>query len=115
MEKKKLTFMPDGNNTYAGFDGADLVALVVPYDPEGSIGAPAWQWCARSEFGQHERIGWAFPKRDGRLQREADLQDAMRRSAQYVGHGFFRPVDLCPDDCTDCPSVVILPPEEVDR
>ena len=115
MERQKLTFMPDGNNTYAGFDGAEIVALVVPYYPFGESVAPAWQWCARSECGQHERIGWAFPKRDGRLQREADLEDAMRRAAQYIGHGFIRPVDLCTDDCPNCPSVVILPPEEVDR
>ena len=115
MEKAKLTFIPYGNNTYAGFVGTDLVAVVAPYYPLGETVAPAWQWCARSECGQQERIGWAFPKQDRRLQREADLEDAMRRAAQYIGHGFVRPVDFCPDDCPDCPSVVSLPPEEIDR
>ena len=118
MEKKKLTFMPDGNNTYAGFDGAEIVALVVPYYPSGECGPHAWQWSARSECGQRERTGWAFPGPDSRPQREVDVKDAMRRAAQYVGHVFFHPVGLCPDDCPDCPdcpSVVILPPKEVDR
>jgi hypothetical protein len=115
MEKKKLTFMPDGNNTYAGFVGADLVALVIPYDPEGLISTPNWQWCARSEHDPYRRLGWAFPDRDRCAQREAELEDAMRRAAQYIGHGFISPMDLCPDDCPDCPPVVTLPPEERDR
>ena len=115
MEKKKLTFMPDGNNTYAGFDGADLVALVTLYDREGLIGQPSWQWCARSERDPYRRSGWTFPERDWCVQREYDLEDAIRRATQHVGHGFVRPMHLCPDDCLDCPSVVILPPQEVDR
>jgi|GEM_PF-6572450 hypothetical protein len=116
MEKKKLTFVPDGNNTYAGFDGTEIVALVVPYYPFGETVAPAWQWCARSKYGQHERIGWTFPDRDGWcVQRERDLEDAIRRAVQHIGHGYCRPVYLCDDTCSDCPSIVILPPEEVDK
>ena len=115
MEKSKLTFVPAANNTYAGFDGADLVALVVPYDPEGLCGPPNWQWCARSERDPYKRSFWTFPEKDGWCaQREWDLEDAARRAAQHVGHGFFRPVALCDDTCTDCPSVVILPPQEID-
>ena len=79
------------------------------------INLPSWQWCARSERGPYKRLGWTFPDRDRCVQRERDLEDAVRRAAQHVGHGFFRPMHLCPDDCLDCPSVVILPPEEVDR
>jgi hypothetical protein len=116
MEKAKLTFMPDGNNTYAGFDGAEIVALVTPYDPEGLCGPPTWQWCARSERDPYKRLGWAFPDKDGWcVQRERELEDAARRAAQYIGHGGIRPMGLCPDDCPDCPTVVILPPKEVDR
>ena len=115
MEKSKLTFVPAANNTYAGFDGADLVALVVPHDPEGLCGPPTWQWCAQSERDPYKRFGWASPDADWRAQRERDLEDAVRRAAQHVGHGFFHPVGLCDDTCTDCPSIVILPPEEVDR
>lgn len=40
MEKKKLTSVPDGNNAYAGFDGAEIVAFVVPYYPFGGSGSP---------------------------------------------------------------------------
>lgn len=115
MEKTKLTFVAAANNTYAGFDGADLVALVVPHDPEGLCGPPTWQWCAWSERDPYKRLGWAFPDADSHAQRERDLEAAVRRAAQHVGHGFFHPVGLCPDDCPDCPSIIILPPEEVDR
>ena len=38
MEKKKLTFMPDGNNTYAGFYGDEIVALITPLDPKAIFG-----------------------------------------------------------------------------
>lgn len=111
MNKPKLTFIPAANNTYAGFDGANLVALVVPHDPEGLWGPPAWQWCAQTEQG----LCWSFPDRGNwHAQREYDLESAARRAAQHVGHRFLLPVNLCDDTCTDCPSVVILPPEEVD-
>lgn len=96
MEKKKLTFVPDGNNTYAGFDGAEIVALVVPYYPFGESGSPAWQWCART------RYGWAFPIPD-RRQCEAELEDALRRVANYIEF-----------HSGDCVSVDLLSPEEVD-
>lgn len=115
MQNKKLTFMPDGNNTYAGFDGDEIVALVTPLDPKAIFGTTTWQWSARSEGDRYGRAGWTFPDREGSCaQREAELEDAAHRAAQHVGHGFIRPMNLCPEDCPVCPEVVILPPQEVD-
>lgn len=97
MKKKKLTFMPDGNNTYAGFDGTEIVALVVPHYPFGESGSPVWQWCART------RSRWVFPIPD-RRQCETELEGAFRRVAQFI--------EL---NSGDCLSVDIHPPKEVDR
>ncbi len=108
MEKMTLTFVPAKNSVYIGFDGPTMLALVVPYDPEGICGPTNWQWTPYSGRSPHERQSWAFPNKNGRSQRERSAQDAIRRAAQYIGHGFARPLDLCSDDCPDCPAIVMV-------
>ena len=108
MKKKSLTFFSAANNTFAGFDGGDCVALIVPYDPEGFIGQPSWQWSAYTDRSANELPSWSYPDRECSGQRESTARKAMHRAAQYLGHGRLRPLDLCQDNCPDCPSIVIL-------
>ena len=119
MERKILTFVPAANKTYVGFDGGDCIALIVAYHPDGQYWPTTWQWCAYSSRTPNESYKWQFPEDAGRSQREPDAEKAIRRAAQYIGHGHCRPVSFCPADCPDCPSIEILdeqqPPEEVDK